>query len=377
MKILYVATISNTINAFLIPHIELLIEQGHKVDIACNVVREIDQELIQLGCKVHDIKFQRSPLKKDNYEAYRRIRKLVLDGDYDLVHTHTPIASFLTRMACRNISSLKVLYTAHGFHFLKGAPLKNWIIYYSMEKLAARWTDGIITMNEEDYNMAKKMNMRGKDLVFKVHGVGIDLSRFSSISLIEKNNLRSEYGYSNDDFILFYAAELNYNKHQDILINSVNLLKGKIPNLKLLLAGNGILKEKYEQQIRNLGLEKNVQLLGFRNDILNLLKISDVAVASSRREGLPVNVMEAMATGIPLVVTDCRGQRDLVSDGENGFIVGVDDIEGFANAIVKLYNSIELRQRFGEKGIVLSALYSLDKVIKEIERVYFNYFCLY
>ena len=373
MKILYVTTVIGTINAFLIPHIELLTSKGYEVDVAANTTNGPSSDLTKLGCKIYNIEFQRYPLKKDNYIAYKKIKKLVSEEKYDLVHVHTPVASFLTRLACRNIPNLKVIYTVHGFHFFKGAPLKNWLLYYPMEKLAARWTDGIITINKEDYETASKMKFRILNSIYHIHGVGIDLHKFSPPTIEEKRKLRKEYGFNNKDFILFYAAELNYNKHQDLLINVISLLKNKIPNIKLLLAGNGNLKGEYEKLINTLDLDERVQILGYRRDIPNLLKISDVAVASSRREGLPVNVMEAMATGLPLVVTNCRGQRDLVNDGENGFIVEIEDIQGFAKAIEKLYKDKELRIKFGLKSIEFSEIYSLNEIIKELEGIYLNY----
>ncbi|MCD1161124.1 glycosyltransferase family 4 protein [Peribacillus frigoritolerans] len=373
MKILFVTTISNTVNTFLIPHIRMLIEQGHKVDVAFNIVQEVDSKLIELGCTVHKLEFTRIPIKKQNFTAYKKLKKIIQNEQYDLVHTHTPIASACVRLACRKMVNVKVIYTAHGFHFYKGAPLRNWIIFYSMERIVAHFTDSIITMNKEDFNAAKKMKLKTNDSVYKINGIGVNLNKFTPQNLNKKNKLRMEFGYNQDDLILFYAAELNSNKHQDLLINAVKLLKSKIPNVKLLLAGNGDLRENYEEQVKKLGLQGNVEFLGFRKDIPELLSITDIAVASSRREGLPVNIMEAMAIGLPLVVTNCRGQRDLVIDGENGFVVGIDDYEDFANSIEKLYKLKQLRQQFGEKSIKLVKQYSLENVMKEMKDVYKNY----
>ncbi|HHV84016.1 MAG TPA: glycosyltransferase family 4 protein [Tepidanaerobacter syntrophicus] len=373
MKILYVTTVSNTVNAFLIPQIRLLVDRGHQVDVAFSIVHEVDPEIAKLGCKVHNVEFQRSPLRKENYVAYNKIKKIITDGRYDIVHVHTPVASFVTRLACRNIHNLTVIYTVHGFHFFKGAPTKNWLLYYPLEKLAAKWTDVVITMNEEDYISASKMKCRRLNSVYRVNGVGVNLEKFSPVNSVVKKKLREESGFNNEDFILFYAAELNYNKHQDLLIKTINLLKNKIPNIKLLLAGDGNLQEEYEKQAKNLGLSERIHFLGYREDVSNLLKISDVAVASSRREGLPVNVIEAMATGLPLIVTDCRGQRDLVSDGENGYVVGIDDAESFVTAIIKLYHSKDTRLKFSQKNIELSKKYSISRVMKEMENIFEGY----
>jgi len=185
--------------------------------------------------------------------------------------------------------------------------------------------------------------------------------------------LRKQYGYSDDDFILIYVAELNHNKHQDLLIKVVDVLKNKIPNIKLLLVGAGKLIEDYKQQVRDLKLEDHIHFLGYRKDVPNLMAIADVAVSASRREGLPVNVMEAMATGLPLVVTDCRGNRDLVVNGKNGFVIALDDVDAFADAIERLYNSQELRTKFGRANLEMIKEYSLENVIKYMEEIYRDY----
>ncbi len=344
--------------------------QGHKVDVAANASNCINTDLIKLGCEIHHINFSRSPFCKNNYRAYKQIKRLILEKGYELIHVHTPIASFLTRLACRKIPNLKVIYTVHGFHFLKGAPLKNWLIYYPVERLSARWTDSLITMNEEDYKIAQKFKIRKGGFINKVNGVGINLEKFQPQTKENKYSMRYKYGYKIEDFILFYAAELNYNKHQDLLINVVSTLKNRIPNIKLLLAGSGPSLGQYKNMVKQLDLVDNVEFLGFRNDIPNLLMLSDIVVASSRREGLPVNVMEAMATGLPVVATDVRGHSDLVKDGENGYLVRLDDIKGFAKAIENLYKDEKLRNKFGKNGIEMVKKYSLNNVLKEMNQIY-------
>jgi glycosyltransferase EpsD len=373
VKILYVTTVSNTVNSFLIPHIKLLIEHGHQVDVAFNILQTVKPEIKRLGCKINHIPFQRSPLKSDNLKAYKQLKKVVQEEGYDLIHTHTPIASFITRMACRGIPNVKVIYTAHGFHFFEGAPLQNWLLYYPMEKISAKYTDAIITINEEDFESAKKLKSHTANSVFRIHGVGVNLNMFSVEKIDNKDKLRERLGYKSDDFILFFAAELNENKHQDFLIEVIKVLKNRIPNMKLLLAGEGNAKEQYIQLAKESGVENHVEFLGYRNDIKDLLEISDVAVSSSRREGLPVNIMESMAMGLPLVVTDCRGNRDLVVDQENGFVIKHDDTEGFANSIQNLFHHEELRMRFSKKSRELIQKYSLDNVTSELKNIYENF----
>lgn len=370
MKILFVSTISNTINAFLIPHIKYLFEQGHKVDLACNIDVDIENELLQLGSKVHIIDFQRKPLTSGNLTSYKRIKNLVIEEGYELIHTHTPIASFMTRLACRNLKNVKIIYTAHGFHFFKGAKMKNWLLYYPIEKIAEKWTDALITINQEDYESANKFNLRSKKSIYKIHGVGIDLEKFSPIPNKLKQDLRLDYGFTNEDFILFYAAELNPNKNHELLLKAVSLLKQRGINVKLVLAGNGILLSEYRKRVSQYGIIENVKFLGYRSDVPNLVRLSDLGVASSKREGLPVNVMEVMATGLPLVVTDCRGHRELVLHGENGYVLNVKNVKGFADSIEILYHSPELRKQFGQKSIEMVELYSVQNVIEELSEVY-------
>ncbi|MFC5542454.1 glycosyltransferase family 4 protein [Ureibacillus suwonensis] len=373
MKILYVTTISNTVNGFLIPHIKMLIEEGHEVHCAFNIVQEVNEELNKMGCKIYDIEFQRSPLSKENIKAYKKLKKLIHQEKYDIVHTHTPVASACVRLACKKLSEVKVIYTVHGFHFFKGAPIKNWLIFYPIEKWLSKYTDCIITINNEDYNIAKeKFNSK---YVKMINGVGINTSKFTPQTLSKKIELRKEYGYSEKNFILIFVGELNRNKHQDLLIKTVYKLKDKIPNMKLLLVGNGNMFEKYNKLVCKLGLEEYVEFLGYRSDVPNLMIISDIAVSSSRREGLPVNVMEAMATGLPLIVTNCRGNRDLVKNGKNGYLIEIDDVDSFVNKIEELYVSKNTRENFGKESRKNIEKYELKNVLGEMKNIYSK--CLY
>ena len=368
-KVLFTATVDRHILSFHVPYLKWFKEQGYEVHVASNGDSDIPFADVK-----YNIPFERSPYKLANLKAYKQLKKIINDNSYKLIHCHTPMGSVLTRLAAKKArkNGTKVIYTAHGFHFFKGAQIKNWLLYYPVEKWLSKYTDCLITINDEDYECAVKKNFKAGSIK-KVNGVGIDLNKFTPQTEELKIKLREEYQFDKDDFILMYAAELNYNKHQDLLINVVNLLKDKIPNIKLLLAGTGKLRKQYEEQIRAKNLQKYVKLLGLRKDIPKLLKLSDVAVASSRREGLPVNVMEAMATGLPLVVTKTRGHIDLVKHGVNGFVVGINDIEGFANAIEKLYKIETLRESYGKKNLELIKEYSIENVIEQMKEIYRRY----
>jgi len=368
-KVLFTATVDSHIIHFHIPYLQWFKEQGYEVHVASN-----GDSKIPFVDEKYNIPFERSPFKlTKNFKAYKQLRKLINNNNYKLIHCHTPVASVLTRLAAKKATKneTKVIYTVHGFHFFKGAPLINWLLYYPIEKWLSKYTDCLITINDEDYELAVN-NFKARS-VKKVPGVGVDLNKFVPQTLEKKKELRKQYGYSDDDFILIYVAELNHNKHQDLLIKVVDVLKNKIPNIKLLLVGAGKLIEDYKQQVRDLKLEDHIHFLGYRKDVPNLMAIADVAVSASRREGLPVNVMEAMATGLPLVVTDCRGNRDLVVNGKNGFVIALDDVDAFADAIERLYNSQELRTKFGRANLEMIKEYSLENVIKYMEEIYRDY----
>jgi glycosyltransferase EpsD len=348
---------------------KVLLSMGHEVHIAANFDDKIDHFEDPNVIK-HQIDFVRNPFSTGNVKALKQLKKLFDAIDFDIIHCQSPSGGAITRLAARKTRKRgsKVLYTAHGLHFFKGAPLKNWLIYYNIEKWLGRFTDCIITINNEDYIAAQKL-LKINDVKY-IQGVGIDLNKFKPQTIKTKKELRKQYGYDENDFILIYVAEMSYRKHQDLLINVANILKTKIPNLKLLLVGTGDFIQKYKEQTKNLNLEQYINFLGYRKDVPNLMTIADVAVSSSRQEGLPVNVMEAMATGLPLVVTDCRGNRDLVKDNENGYVVGIDDVDGFAEAVEKLYKSEKLRSDFGKNSLEYIKEYSLESVRSKMEKIY-------
>jgi glycosyltransferase EpsD len=351
---------------------KVLLDLGHEVHIAANFNDEIDNFEDPRVVK-HQIGFVRNPFSPGNIKAYRQLKELLSSIHFDLIHRQSPSGGAITRLAARKSrkNGAKVMYTAHGFHFYKGAPKKNWLIYYNIERLLGHITDCIITINDEDYNLAHKM-FPGKDIRY-IHGVGIDLDKFRPQDAETKEKNREKYNYSKDDFILIYVGELSYRKHQDLLIYAINILKDKIQNVKLLLVGQDKLMEEYKTLVNKLGLQEYVEFLGYRKDVANLLMMADVAVSSSRQEGLPLNILEAMATGLPVVATDCRGNRDLVANEENGYIIPLNDYESFAEAIIKIYQSNDLRERFCNKSTELVKKYSLNNVRSEMEEIYSNY----
>lgn len=368
-KILYVTTISKTINAFLVPHIKYLIDQGYKVDVATNITDEISQELVDYEVEVFQIDFQRNPISLKNKKAYNGIKKLQLKNKYDIVHVHTPVASFVTRLALRKEKGLNMVYTCHGFHFYKGSSIFNWLIFYPLEKLAAKWTDRLVTINSEDFEIARKFKLRNNGQVSKMNGVGIEKEKYI-IENFDKSEYRKKLGLKDDDFVILVLAELNKNKNHIQLIKAMNLLKDKYPNIKAIFAGAGPLEKEIKKQIKENGLEEKISLLGWRNDVKELINLSDVVGLFSQREGLGKCLLEAMICGKSVIATNTRGPRELIQPNKSGYLFDIDDIETTAKSIESIYRDIELRNMFETKGLDIANKYLLDNVLIQLFDVY-------
>ncbi len=319
-----------------------------------------------------DIPFERSPFKWQNRNVFNRLKSIINANDYDIIHCHTPMGGVLARLAARKArkQGTKVLYTAHGFHFCKGGPLINWLLYYPIEKWLSHYTDCLITINEEDYRLAVNHRFKAKR-IDHVHGVGVNTERFKPWTEDEKREARNMLGYAADDVLMFYAAEFNKNKNQQYLIQALALIQHEAPHAKLLLAGEGPLKEGCRDLAARLGIADKVDFLGYRTDIDKLLPMCDIAVASSAREGLPVNIMEAMACGLPVIASDNRGHRELVRNDLNGWIVAANEVNIMAERIITLVRSKPMQRKLGMAGRqMIEADYSIRKVLDEKRKIY-------
>ena len=365
-KVLFVATVTRHINTFHIPYLKMFKEKGYEVHVASK-----GEEQIEYCDKHYNLPFERFPLKKDNLKVYKQLKKIIDENSYEIVHCHTPVGGVLARLASRKArkNGSKVIYTAHGFHFYKGAPLINWLIYYPIEKICARWTDCLITITNEDYEFAKKHLKTRR--IEHVYGVGLNTERFSqTMSESQKREKKKEFEIRDNDIVFSYVAELNKNKNQKLLINVVKELRKQFSNIKLLLVGNGPMLEEYKKIIRDNKLEENIKLLGKRKDINEILYITDIYLASSLREGLPVNVMEAMYKGLPIIATDNRGHRELIENNINGIIINSTNPKDFILEINKLIKDKNKRYEYGKNSKVKVEIFLLNSVQEELENIY-------
>ncbi|PLR87248.1 glycosyltransferase family 4 protein [Bacillus sp. V33-4] len=368
-KVFFCATVDYHFKAFHLPYLKWFKDQGWEVHVAAS-----GKMMLPYVDKKYNIPIQRSPFSMKNIIAYKELKNIIDQNKYQIIHCHTPMGGVLARLAARfsRNNGTKLIYTAHGFHFCKGAPILNWFLYYPIEKMLAKYTDCLITINEEDNNLANKKNFKAQTIKH-VHGVGVNTDLFFPVKTFHKSILRTEYGYNDEDFLMFYAAEFNKNKNQQLLIKSLARIKDEIPYSKLLVAGDGPLLEECKQLAIKLGVIEKVDFLGYRTDIVTLLKISDVAVASSLREGLPVNILEAMSCGLPIIASVNRGHSELVKNGLNGYIVPPNDIHQFSSRLIELFHSRELLTQMGIESQKIVKGYSLARVGLELSEIYSGY----
>ncbi len=335
-KVLFVATVvQKHINVFHIPFLKMFQEAGYTTYVAA-ANDTTDQNVVIPHCDEYiEINFKRNPLHPINFPAYRKLRRLIQSNDFDIIHCHTPVGGLLGRIAARKArkKGTRVFYTAHGFHFYKGAPLKNWLIYYPAEKICSYFTDVLITINREDYALANK-KMKSKQIVH-IPGVGIDLSRFENVQ-VDRAAKRQEIGVPEDAFLLLSVGELNENKNHQVVINAIARLQDS--RIHYAIAGVGDKKEYLMQLDESLGVSEQVHLLGYRKDIPELLPAADVFCFPSFREGLSVSIMEAMACGLPCVASKIRGNVDLLSNSSD-FLFDPFSVDDCKNAIEKMLNA--------------------------------------
>ena len=368
MKFLFVATVRSHIGQFHMPLIRALKAAGHTVHAAYRD-NSADKKGLDLSAidRVFEVPFERSPYSPRNLLAYRKLKAVLDSGDYDIIHCHTPMGAVVTRLAAGKArrQGAKVFYTAHGFHFYRGASRLNWLLYYPVEKLLANRTDTLITINDEDHDLARSRKFAAGRIV-KIDGVGVELARFRPVTAPERAEARAGLGFSDAQTVLLYAADLSKRKNQTMLFRALERLKDEYPELLLLLPGQPILKDEYEQQCREKGISHMVHFLGYRRDIDRLLAACDAVVSSSRQEGLPLNLIEAAARGRTIIATDVRGSADVVRQSGSGVLVKLNDDAAMAAEIAKICQN-GAPAPADRKNI---ACYDSESIVKRIFELY-------
>ncbi len=357
-KVLVLASVASMIEQFNMPNIELLQSLGYAVEVACNFEKgstypdeinaQLREKLDAMDVKYHQIDFSRNILDlKKNLLAMKQVKALFQDNTYCLVHCHSPIGGVVGRLVAGKArrQGTKVIYTAHGFHFYKGAPLFNWLVYYTVERFLARYTDVLITINQEDYSRAKKFRA-GR--VEHVPGVGVDTAKIVN-TVCDEMQVRKSLGVPEKACVVLSVGELSRRKNHKFIINAMAGLRDL--DIRYVICGTGPLLEELESLCDQLGVKQNVIFAGFRSDIYKILKIADVFVFPSIQEGLPVALMEAMAGGVPCVVSEIRGNVELIQNGVNGYVCPLSSKDEFERYILLLCNDKPLGQKMGQKSV--------------------------
>lgn len=370
-KVLFVATVVKThIMEFHIPYLKMFKEMGWETAVAARNDYENPADCVIPYCDIYyNIPFERNPLKPGNLKAYKELKHIIDEGEYDIIHCHTPVGAMLTRLAAKQArkQGTKVFYTAHGFHFYKGAPAINWILYYPVEKWLSRYTDVLITINKEDYERAKTFKA-GK--VCYVPGVGIDLKKFNA-GYVNKEQKRKEIGVSADDFVLLSVGELIPRKNHEVVIRALSVLKqlDKLNHIEYVICGRGSYEADLRKLAEGLDVADHVHFLGYRNDISEICNCADLFVFMSHQEGLPVALMEAMACGLPAVCSNIRGNTDLIEDGVTGLLAN-NTPEEVAQSISKMKSDTALRNRVASAALQKIKQFDLSSVEDEMSKIY-------
>lgn len=372
-KVIMIATIYGFIKSFEVNNIKILQDLGYEVHTFANETntstgsKENVEELENLNIHTHFVPFHRNPFHIDNYRAYKDILDFITKNkDISFIDCHTPVGGVVGRLVAKK-SKIKCLYTAHGFHFYKGAPLLNWLIYYPIEKWLSKYTDVLITINREDYNRAKtKFKMKKVEYV---PGVGVDVNKFQ-LENFDRNSYRKSLGLKDSDFAILSVGELNKNKNHEVVIRSVAKLNNN--HIHYFIAGVGVLKPYLLNLSEELGLLKQVHLLGFREDIIELDNSVDLYILPSIREGLNVSLMEAIAAGLPCIASNIRGNIDLL-EGNESYLFNLEVIDDLKNKIHKMMNTKALENKIIKVPYKQTRFFA-DTNVKQIMR---DLYCIF
>ncbi len=334
-KLLFVSTIAATLRGFLIPYVEHFRDLGWQVDGAA-AGAAADPDCIEAFDSVFNVAWSRSPLRRENFlQAPSQIRAIVKNGAYDIVHVHTPLSAFLSRSALRRLRRRghpKVIYTSHGFLFHPRGSKPHNLFYLTLEKIAGKWTDYLIVINQIDRRVAEEQKLVPPQRLRYMPGIGVDTDLYSpeSVSMDAMQGIRKELGLQQEDRLFLMIAEFHPNKRHDDALHALLLTKNE--RIHIAFAGNGGTEQQIAGLAASLGLSSRVHFLGFRNDIPALIRASTATLLISDREGLPRSILESLSLGIPAVGSDIRGIRDLLQSG-SGLLVPPGDRQGLANAM--------------------------------------------
>lgn len=373
-NVLILTTISGFLSQFEMNDVRILKSMGYRLHYATNFhnpVYETDRDtLCEMGIRLYQIDIEKSPLHiMKNFHALIQLSHIIKTQEIDLIHCHNPIGGVLGRLAAflSRKQKTKVIYTAHGFHFYHGAPLRNWLFYYPVEALLSKITDCLITINKEDYKRAQNHLFHCRGMVARIPGVGVKTERFAPADG-KRDEMRKKLGISPETFYILSVGELNKNKNHEVILRAIAELKN--PQIHYGICGEGNREGHLQRLAKDLGITGQFHLFGFRKDIPDMLQCADCFAFPSKREGLGIAAIEAMAGGIPLITSDCRGTREYMTDGETGYVCSHNSINEYGQAIRYLMKNPDIRQKMSEACKKRAAEFDLRETDKIMRNVY-------
>lgn len=359
-RMLVTATVPGHIETFHLPLTRAMASRGWVVDTASS--GPVNDPSIT---ESHVVDWTRSPFSLRNIRAARQLKVILEENEYDLVYCHTPVAAAISRIVARShrAHGTRVAYMGHGFHFFRGAPLSYWLTYFPVEWMLSFLTDDILTINEEDFERASR---RFHSHVHLTKGVGLDLERFHAASDTPPQDFRIAEGIAPNSAIVMFVGELSQRKNQDLLLRAASQAVNTGLQVDVVLVGDGPAKTQLEELALELGLADRVHFLGRRSDIPQLLSQADLVASPAIHEGLPQNVLEAMAMGRPVLASPIRGHVDLIEHGVNGFLTQSFDPEEWALAIKHILSHPKLAARVGRKASERAQDFEVSKAVSEV-----------
>lgn len=381
-RVLMIAAKANMIAQFNMRNIKILKDLGYEVHVGANFEDfgtmdsnandSLIKELKKMDVTIHQLNFSRGlGTFKQNNAVIKDIRCLLQRFKYSFIHVHSPIGSVLGRIAAK-IERVPVVYTAHGFHFFKGGPLKNWL-FLPVEVVLMFFTDHLIVINHEDQAIAKMMPIKN---VTYIPSIGSNVEHALNVSDAEKMNnrlkVRSELGISNGDYVILNVGELSVRKNQKAIIEAVSELKNN-QNIKILLAGVTNDIQTYESFVERQNMQGKVYFLGYRTDLHELHNAADLMVMPSLREGFGMGGFDALVDGLYMIGSKNTGMADYIKNDSLGLLVSPTNVHDIKDAIYRAYtNSMKPDLTKNTDFLMQFDIKNVDSIMKQVYLKYLD-----
>lgn len=373
---------ANMMQQFNHRNIEILQDMGYEVHVATNMVdfgsmssEENDRFIKWMddnNVTSHQVDFERRMgTFKGNIRSIKQLQQLFENNEFTFIHVHSPLGSILGRLVAKKYK-VKSIYTAHGFHFFKGSPKSSWLIFYPLEWIFSFITDTLITINDEDYELAKK-HMHAKNIV-KINGIGVDFEEALGVTEEEKSeackNIRKELNIPEKAFLMSSIGELSDRKNHKVVLEA---LKAMTPqereNIYYIIAGTGSNSEMLTEIAKSFNFKDNFKLLGYRTDIREINFASNVVIFPSFQEGLGVSGLETVVNGTYLIGSNVRGIKDYILNESIGSIFDPENYQQLQHLIEKRIHTDVLDVEDNRK---LLAQFDLKEVDNKMQKIYKN-----